>query len=256
MNWLDYLERRFGRFAIHGLAKIVVVINAITFMMSLANPYVVGYMTLDLHRVMRGEVWRLVSFMFVPGTQNIILELFVLGFIWWIGTGLERAWGSFRFTLFCVLGMIGSIIAACFVGGSFSSFALSSSLFFAFAHFYPEEVIYIMMILPIKVKWAAWVSAAFLLFSFIFGEPAYQVAMVAAYLNYLLFFGPEIVHSARMRRQVAVRRERFAQTSVQKHETLYKCVVCGRTERSNPELEFRVGKDGNDYCSDHLPKRA
>ena len=60
--------------------------------------------------------------------------------------------------------MIGTTIAAFFFGRNFSNTMLNASLFFAFASFYPDEVIYIFFILPVKVKWLAWISAAFLLF--------------------------------------------------------------------------------------------
>jgi len=255
MNWIDSLERRFGRFAIPGLPRIVVALNALVFLLQLMNPYITGHLTLDLNRVMQGEIWRLFTFLFIPHTHNLILIFFVLSFLWWIGDGLERAWGSFRLTLFYAIGCFGSILAACFFGGYYANFALNSSLFFAFAYFYPDAMFYVLFILPVKVKWAAWVSAAFLLLQFLTGPVSFQMAIVAAYSNYLLFFGPELIHAAKNRRRVAARREQFARTSVPKDQPLYTCAVCHRTDRTNPELEFRVGRDGNDYCLEHLPKQ-
>ena len=36
---------------------------------------------------------------------------------------------------------------------------LAASLFFAFAWFYPDEVIYVFFIIPMKIKWLAWSSS-------------------------------------------------------------------------------------------------
>jgi membrane associated rhomboid family serine protease len=120
--------------------------------------------------------------------------LLALWFLWFIGEGLERAWGSFRLTLYFVVGMIGTTIAAFLFGSNFSNGMLITSLFFAFARFYPEEIIYILFILPVKIKWLAWIYAAFLMLGFFLGPNSYRAALVAAFINYFIFFGPEIIH--------------------------------------------------------------
>jgi len=131
-----------------------------------------------------------------------------------------------------------------------------SSLFFAFARFYPDQVIYLFFVLPAKIKWIAWVSAAFLLFGFVVGTNSYRMALVAAMANYLIFFGPEIIHDARHRGEVSARRSRYARSSRSEAEPLHKCSVCGATELSDPNLDFRVARDGEEYCMAHLPKAA
>ncbi len=130
---------------------------------------------------------------------------------------------------------------------------LISSLFFAFARFYPDLVIYLFFILPVRVKWLAWVYAALLLVGFILGTNAYRVAVVAAMSNYLIFFGPDIVYEARHRHEVSSRRKRFEGESRSEDESIHKCAVCGATELSDPNLDFRVARDGEEYCVPHLP---
>ena len=139
-------------------------------------------------------------------------------------------------------------------GSDFSNGMLITSLFFAFARFYPDQVIYILFILPVKIKWLAWVSAALLLFGFFVNSNSYRMALVAALSNYLIFFGPEIVYEARHRGEVSARRKRFARQSRSETEPLHKCAICGATELSDPNLEFRVSRDGEEYCMTHLPK--
>src|SRR5437588_6968909 len=253
MTWLDKLERRFGFLGIPGLIRIVIGFTALVWALMWLNPNFRVALDLDPARIRHGEVWRLVTYIFVPQTLSFWIVL-VLWFLWFIGEGLERAWGSFRLTLYFFVGMIGTTIAAFFFGSNFSNGMLIASLFFAFARFYPDQVIYILFILPVKIKWLAWVSAALLLFGFFVNSNSYRMALVAALSNYLIFFGPEIIYDARHRGEVSARRKRFARQSRSETEPLHKCAVCGATELSDPNLEFRVSRDGEEYCMAHLPR--
>jgi membrane associated rhomboid family serine protease len=256
MSFIDMLERRFGRFAIPGLIRIVAGFNALVFILDRLNPEFVQMLELNRAAILHGEIWRLVTYIFIPATDSPIWIIFVLLFLWFIGEGLERAWGAFRLNLFYLLGMVGTTIAAFFFGSNFSNLMLNASLFFAFANFYPEEIIYIFFILPVKVKWLGWISAALLLFRFAGGPNSYRVALIAAFANYFIFFGPEIVRAARNRQEVAHRRRRFAERGRQEEEALHHCATCGATELTNPNLEFRVSRDGEEYCLAHLPSAA
>jgi hypothetical protein len=79
------------------------------------------------------------------------------------------------------------------------------------------------------------------------------MALIAAFANYFIFFGPGAVWAARNRRQTASRRQRFEESSRPEHESLHHCANCGATELTNPNLEFRVARDGEEYCLAHLP---
>jgi hypothetical protein len=195
----------------------------------------------------------LVTYIFIPQSQSPLWVLFALWFLWWIGEGLERAWGSFRLTLYVLVGMIGTTAAAFFFGSNFSNSILLMSLFLAFAHFYPEEIIYIFFILPVRIKWLAWIAGAFLLLGFFTNPNSYRAALVAALANYLIFFGPEFVYRARHRHEVSSRRKRFEDHARSEAEPLHKCAVCGATELTDPNLDFRVARDGEEYCVAHLP---
>ncbi len=253
MTVLDKLERRIGFIAIPGLIRIVVMFNALVFGLVLLNPGFEDYLALSPVRILHGEVWRLVTYIFVPRIQHFLWVVVALWFLWFVGDGVERAWGAFRLTLFYVVGMIGTTAAAFFFGSNFSNGMLNATLFFAFARFYPDEVIYVFFILPLKIKWLAWIGAAFLMFSFIGGTLAYRMAFLAAFANYFIFFGPEIWREFRQRKEVSSRRKRFEVQSRTETEPLHRCATCSATEVSNPELEFRVARDGEEYCMAHLP---
>jgi membrane associated rhomboid family serine protease len=254
MIWLDKLERRFGFLGIPGLLRVVVGFTALVFVLIALNPGIRFLLDLDPERIRHGEVWRLVTYIFLPRTLSPLWLVLALWFLWFIGEGLEQAWGAFRVTLYFFVGMVGTTLAAFFFGSNFSNTMLVSSLFFAYARFYPDQVIYILFILPAKIKWIAWVSAFFLLVGFFVGTNSYRAALVAAFANYFIFFGPELYHAARHRKEVSVRRKRFEGESRRATEALHRCATCGATELTDPQLEFRVARDGEEYCIPHLPR--
>jgi hypothetical protein len=256
MAFLDKLERRLGFLGIPGLIRIVVGLNALVFTLVRLNPDFRFALDLDPGRIHHGEIWRLITYIFLPQTSSFLWIILLLWFLWFVGEGLEHAWGAFRLSLYFFVGMIGTTAAAFFFGARFSNSMLYASLFFAFARFYPDQVIYLFFILPVKIKWVAWVSAAFLLFGFVVGSNSYRMALVAALSNYLIFFGPEIIYEARHRGEVSARRRRYARSAGSDTEPLHKCAVCGATELSDPNLDFRVARDGEEYCMAHLPKAA
>ena len=261
MHWIDRAEARFGHLAIPGLLRYVAGFNALCFILVQLNPHFLEVLYLHPGLVMQGQVWRLVTYIFIPSIGGLFPDwlgaaMYILYFIW-LGDGLEQAMGAFRLTLFYLIGMLGTTVAAFLADSDPSGFFLNTSLLFAFARFYPDLTIYVLFVLPVKVKWMAWLAAAFLLLGFVAGSLGARTAMIMALSNYLLFFGREIFQEAKMRRKVSGRQERFeAAARHVDEEPLHRCEVCGRTEFVAPDLEFRVARDGHEYCAEHLPKAA
>lgn len=262
MSWLDKLEKRLGFIAVPGLLRYVAAFNALVFILYKWDPHFLEVLYLDPRAVLHGQVWRLVTYIFVPQVAGGFLGMsvpdwlnaaFFVFFLIWVGDRLEQAWGAFKLTLYFLIGMIGTTIAAFFFGAQFSNSMLITSLFFAFARFYPDVVIFFAYILPLKVKWIAWGYAAILLFQFLAGSMQFRSAVIVAFANYLIFFGPEIIHDARNRREVSSRRRQYESAARPEIEALHKCAVCGATELTDSALEFRVAKDGEEYCMAHLP---
>ncbi len=256
MKFLDKLERRLGFIAIPGLIRAIVALNVLVFILVYLNKGFDSYLALDMARVRAGEIWRLVTYIFVPQASHPLFVLVALWFLWFIGDGLERAWGAFRLTLYFLVGMIGTTLAAVLSSSQFSNQMLFTTLFFAFAHFYPEEIIYVFFILPLKIKWIAWVYAAFLVLAFVTQSNSYRLALIAATSNYLIFFGPGVIQQLRQRKENAIRRKSFEIQSRPEEESLHHCATCGATELTDSSLEFRVARDGEEYCLAHLPRPA
>jgi hypothetical protein len=262
MTWLDRLERRLGFLAIPGLLRYVAALTAVTFLLYKWDPHYLRLIDLDPNAVRQGEVWRLVTYIFIPQLSSLIPApdwfnaAFFVFFLIWVGDRLEQAWGAFKLSLYFIIGMIGTTIAAFFFGTQFSSSMLISSIFFAFARFYPDVVIFFAYILPLKVKWIAWGYAFILFFQFLVGSMAFRSALVMAFANYLLFFGGELFQEARHRKEVSSRRREYESKVRDVTEPLHKCARCGATELSDANLEFRVARDGEEYCIAHLPGAA
>jgi membrane associated rhomboid family serine protease len=260
MTVLDRLERRIGFIAIPSLIRAVVLLTALVCVLAYTNPSLLAVLDLNPELIKRGQVWRLITYIFIPSSPvqpgamlSPLWAVMALWFLWFIGDGLERAWGAFRLTLYFIAGMIGTTLAAFLLHAHFSNGMLAASLFFAFAWFYPDEVIYVLFILPVKIKWLAWISAAFLMVAFVSGTNAERLGMLLALSNYFLFFGPEIIHRVRHRKDVTSRRKQFEVQSRRPEEPLHRCATCGSTELTDPNLEFRVSRDGEEYCLAHLP---
>src|SRR5438552_17261550 len=144
MTWLDKLERRFGFLSIPGLIRIVIGFTSLVYVLVYLNRGFESFLTLDPVLILRGQVWRLITYIFLPQTFSPLWVLLALWFLWFIGEGLERAWGPFRLTLYFVLVMIATTIAAFFFGSNFSNGMLTTASFLAFVQFYHDQVIYIL----------------------------------------------------------------------------------------------------------------
>ncbi len=261
MKWIDRAEARFGHLAISHLLHGIALLCALSFVLYKLNPGFFGLLALDPRLVMEGQVWRLVTYVLVPNIFSLLplpdwlnVAFFVM-FMIWMGNGLEQAWGPFRLNLFCLVTMLGITVAAFLFGAGYAQYMFVQVLFFAFARFYPDEQITLYFVLPVKVKWLAWFDAAILAFQFTFQGNSFRGALLAVLASYFFFFGREIWQEFRLRQSVASRRQRFVQAAAtDADETLHRCEVCGRTEQTSADLEFRVARDGQEYCTEHLPK--
>ena len=192
-NWLYKMERRFGRYGIPNLAKYLALGQLVVWVIVMfIYGDLLGLITLSRSGLMHGQIWRLVTFVFVPPlTFNPLYLVLDLYFLYFVGTSLENSWGSFRFTLYYLIGMAGAIVS-CLLLGTYSSSTLLYSLFFAFACLYPDVEVLLFFILPIKVKWMGIAAAALYLWDFLWAGMWYKLGMVLGLVNFFLFFGPTL----------------------------------------------------------------
>lgn len=263
MSFMDKLERKFGRYAIHNLMKYIIILYVAGFILHYATPGVYEtYFMLDAHQILRGQIWRIFTFLLYTSNTNILFFAISMYFYYMIGSVLERTWGSFRFNVYYFTGVIGTVIAAILVylmtGTVYyldTSF-INTSLFLAFAFEYPNMEVLLMFILPIKMKWLAYLSVISYAISFISGNMGTRIAIIVSLLNFILFFTSIVKRSGYSPKQVH-RRMTYnkAIKNGRKTSAHHKCAVCGRTEEDDDTLEFRFCSrcNGNyEYCQDHL----
>lgn len=274
MNWLDKLERKLGRFAIPNLTVYLLAGYVIGFSVVLLMPELLGWLTLEPALILRGQVWRVISWVLIPPTTQPISLLFLVLLYYSLGTALERTWGTFRYNVYIFSGLLFTVLAvfifyAVYYFGFGMEISLSSvglistnyitmSIFLAFAAIYPEMEVYLYFILPIKMKWMALVYAAMALYYFVSSGAVTRVAIGASLLNFVIFF----LSTRNLKRyspKERARKARFRQQSAPHMQysngAKHRCAVCGRTELDDLCLEFRFCSkcNGNyEYCQDHL----
>jgi membrane associated rhomboid family serine protease len=260
MSWLDWLEKRLGRLAVPHLTLVVIVAQVMVYLPAQASIMaqqplpVVERLSLVPDAVMEGEVWRLVTFLAIPPFTNMIFALFAWYFFYLMGTTLEAQWGTFRYNLFLLVGWLATVAASFLTPDLPASAAFwQGSVFLAFAYLYPEFVIQLFFLLPVRIKWLALLTWLGYGLAALFGGWNARVAIGASVLNFLLFFGRDI-----LARMGYGRRSMLAQLGelTRKEPAYYhRCLVCGITDRSNPQMDFRYcSQCAGDccYCMDHL----
>jgi hypothetical protein len=253
MKILEAMERKLGRFAISNLTIYLVCGQTLFLIASFSFPKLLGQIELMPSQVMAGEVWRLLTFVFYPPTQNVFFAAFSLYLLWLMGGALEGYWGEFRYNLYLLVAYLATVAAAwVFPGNVATSLYITGSIFLAFAWLYPDFVIHLFFILPIRIKWLAlltWLGYGYVI---IFGDWPGRLLIMAAIANFLLFFGREIFLRVRY---ASKHMGSQAQQLVKSNKPFHTCTVCGISERSHPQAEFRYcPKCGGDYgyCMEHI----
>ena len=252
---IERLERSLSRFAIPGLIRYVVALNALVFILVTLSPDYAHFLEPNRADILHGEVWRLVTWIFLPTTQSYFWILFYLMFTWWLGDLLEESWGTFRLNAYYFLGMVLCIGSALLFGASGGNLFLNLSLFLAVATLAPNLEILLFLIIPVKIKWVAIFSLIFPAFILLSGPLPEKMVVVMCLGNYLLFFAPAYFKGTLASHKTRERRQRFESAKLPVDAALHSCSVCRATERTHPEAEFRVAPDGNEYCTAHLPIR-
>ena len=278
---IDRFAYNHPNFGIPNLMKFIVMGNLLVYLLSVfSSASAVSFLAFDWASICRGELWRLVTFIFMPGYSSLLDILWValfLYFYYFIGSILEREWGTPKFTLYylsgVVLTVLAGILASLISGHSvYISGAgyINLSMFFAFAALYPDMQVLFMFFIPIKMKWLALVDAAFFVLNIVrslaAGYTAGWLLPIIALLNFVVFFWTEITDllgrsqaQARHRNshqtiqfKAAARRQ---QQKEQAQGYRHKCAVCGRTDTEYPNLQFRYCSRCAGYhcfCEDHI----
>lgn len=253
MSFLSSLEKRFGGWAIPGLLKIVAIMQLMVFFLIKLHPELLARLVLDTNAVIQGELWRLVSFMFIPRTFSMLWIFFTVMFLFFISNVLEEAWGSFRVNLYYFTAVALLIGAAFFTGGGtgMEAMLLYMSLFMAAAAAIPNHEILLFFILSVKMKYLAMVDGAVLLLMLV-TSPGSWPAVLAVLVPFFLYVGPGALKNMRHQVSVQARRHKFQNASLDDNEPFHRCEQCGKTEKSDPHAVFRVTAGDKELCEQCL----
>ena len=276
MKWITKLERKIGKYAIPNLIVYLLVGYVIGYVLYLVPSLrqMLYYFTLEPAYVVNGQIWRLFTWILVPpSTTNILFYVIMVIFYFQLGTVLEQVWGSFKFNLyifggiiitdivvmlgFFVLAMLGNPEAA-FMGQYVSTYFINLGIFLAYSMTFPENRVLIYFIIPVKMKWLGIVYGALVTVEFILSGWGGKIVILASLLNFLIYMF--VVGIGPGRSQVK-RKAQFKQSANEGFKRVspggitHKCCICGRTNLTDPNLEFRYCSRcmGNyEYCSEHL----
>ena len=266
------------RFGIPNLMRVIVIGNVAVYVLMLLtqanDANALSFLTFNLNALLHGEVWRLVTFVFVPAYSSPFALLISLYFYYWIGSTLERQWGTAKFNLYYISGalltVLGVVLASLITGNPYLTAAgtgyVNLSMFFAFAFLFPNTTVLLFFILPVKMKWLAYLDGALFAFDIIKAIGAHNwagvVLPIVALLNFAVFIWPEVHYlKERAKCQNSRKTVQFRQAQQQQAKQAqqqgyrHKCAVCGRTDTDYPDLQFRYcSKFVGDhcFCQDHI----
>jgi hypothetical protein len=243
MKILNALNRRFGRYAIPNLTLILIFSQVMTYVLKYTRPDLLDRFILLPHKVLEGEWWRLVTFLAYPPCSNPIFVLFFWYLFYLFGLALEANWGTFNYNLYLLIGYV-TTAGAAFLTPEQPTFNLFlyNSLFLAFAYLYPDFILCLMFVLPVKIKWLALVNWIILGLSMLTGNWLIWIQVTASVCNFLIFFSKDIFWRARSgRRRMAQQVRKIADREV-RDKPRHECSVCKATNVTHPSLGFR-------YCS-------
>lgn len=251
--------------------------TAVVYLMSeMAGNYVLyNLLCFDRTAILRGEVWRLITYPLTYRVNSVLLMAISLFCYYSLGRAMENIWGTLRFTLFYLTGVIMMDVYCLLFGGQASALYLNLSLFLSYATLYPDAHFLLFFIIPVK----AWVFALFdlaiVLLDLLTYPFPYNFFSVISLANYFLFFGKDVLNimpiswRANAKRLFSKKRSsqakpkiiQFNAGSYEATKTApqapynHRCTVCGRTDISHPHLEFRYCsrcKGYYCYCEDHI----
>ncbi len=274
-DWIDRFSLTHPNFGISNLMLYIGVANVAIYLIDLFSPGMAlsSLLYFDRGLIFHGQIWRLLTFVFISESGDILFRgsgiLFVAisaFFYYWIGSLLESRWGTAKFNLFYLSGILLNIIYG-LVTGYTSMYYVNLSMFFAMATLYGDVYIRLFYILPVKMKWVAWIDGVLFIWSVLSnllrGNLVGALLPVVAILNYLIFFLPSFleafglgVRKSRHRRsQETVNFKKASKDVRERKGYLHKCAVCGITDADDPDMEFRYCSKCNGYycyCMKHI----
>jgi hypothetical protein len=250
---LDKLERKLRRFAVPNVTLLLIACQVVVYVMAEFRSNAVANIQLVPRLVLEGQFWRLFTFVVEPPPMNVLFAFFFWYLFYLMGSALEQQWGAFRYNVFLLIGYFATVAAAFLTPDvPATNGFVQGTVFLAFAYLFPDFELTLFFILPVKVKWLALIQWAFYGLTFVTGEWSTRAAIAASVLNFFVFFGKDLYLRIKGKRR---RMAWQAKTVAEKEKPFHRCLVCGITDKTHPEMDFRycskcAGACG--YCTEHI----
>ena len=298
---MSNFENRFRKFIVPNLTMWLILGYAIGYIIEMLDQTgkFIYFLALDPYKILHGEIWRLVTWVIIPPSEsNILFVILMLWCCYSIGTILERTWGTYKYNLFIFTGIFLTILFSFvylgflyltegagvvdlyeqsgyllsgYVWFAFSTYYINISIYLVFAMTYPNDVVRLYFLIPIKMKWLGIVDVIYMGYLLIVGGPYTRFAVLAAIINCLIFYIANIKGIAISPKQIKRHNEfnrsyrqgqnaGYKQTGFQaggqtQKMARHKCAICGKTDLTDPDMTFRYCSKciGNyEYCQVHL----
>lgn len=224
----------------------------------------------DRAAILQGQIWRLFTYAFTYRTNNFLFTVLSLYVLYSLGRAAEISTGTFKFNLYYFTGIILQDIFSMIIGTPATISDLNYTMLLVFATQHPDFKVHLYFVIPIK----AWI-----LVLVDFAITAYNIYVLrswfphnlfplVAIVNYLLFFGRDAINLVPLSWRIRSSKKKPQKQTVtftrpepgpyapkNPQPYLHRCTVCGRTDVSNPELEFRYCSRCSGYhcyCEDHI----
>ncbi|MGB6221251.1 hypothetical protein [Haloferula sp.] len=263
MQWLSALENRLQWIAFPGLFKYLTLLGVVIFAWQWVDPSVVERISFDRDKILSGEVWRIISFAFAPagtfsfGVFGVLFLFFAVMIAFLINDSLEEVWGPTRTTLYLLTSLVGLVIGMFLFdpGPLPAGRYLYTSMFLAFATYFPNYEFRLFFFIPVKVRYLGWFALGMMIFSG-FAAPVMFCVIIPTLIPYAIWVLPAEIQGKAALASATKRRQKFKSTQITENEPFNTCSKCHRTDLSDPDLQFRTMLDGTEYCVDHLPEET
>ncbi|MGL1893942.1 MAG: hypothetical protein OCD02_20050 [Spirochaetaceae bacterium] len=239
--------KKLDKFAIKNLTLIIIIGQILVYLG--LNSKIISYEMLYLSypHIFSGQIWRVISFIFIPPTSSPIWAVLAWYFFYLIGSSLEHFWGALHYNIYILIAVVlTNIVAFLFNFQIGSNYYIQTSLFLAFAFLNPEYQIRLFFIIPIKIKWIAILTWILYLGVVLFGSTGEKLLLASSIINFILYFNRDIYFKLKYRgKKVKIKIEK----KVTENRAIHTCAKCGINDKDNPYTDFR-------YCSQCTPEQC
>ena len=197
------LRRRFERFCYQnrdkGIPNLMLYVSlgcALVYLITqiTGNPILYNLLVFDRTAILHGQVWRLISYPLTFYNSNVLLMGLILYCYYSLGRAMETIWGTLRFNLFYLTGIVMMDVYCLLFGGQADVTYLNLSLFLSYATLFPNAGFLLFFIIPVKAWIFALVDLALVVYGLIVYPFPYNLFSVISLANYFLFFGKDVLN--------------------------------------------------------------